>query len=228
MAGGLGGNAVRMAWAEYEARRRIHFAMELLLSVIVDAVAQAPLSLAEVADVLLSEPIGLPPILTEGWPRAGDARTATAVEAAESVPENCWCDAIIPEKLSARPPYHRALGAVCLLCATAWQSSGLRQAGIFPDRNTPGDRALSWVLNAGNQPFAQWLAEILEIVASAHLHTTYGKMARRQQCSLRFFPDGPRLWKTGIAFEAGHSAPRLDNVVVVLRDAGIPLFVGVP
>jgi hypothetical protein len=59
-----------------------------------------------------------------------------------------------------------------------------------------------------------------EIVAEAHLATTFRKMAGGQKCSLRFFPDGQCLRATSLPVFAGQSGTRLWNVIRVLADAG--------
>jgi hypothetical protein len=59
------------------------------------------------------------------------------------------------------------------------------------------------------------------VVTEAHLATTFRKMAGGQKCSLRFFPDGPRLLATRLPAGAGQSGSRLGNIIRVPADADV-------
>jgi len=137
-----------------------------------------------------------------------------------SVPGNISLDGGRSEALNNISPHVKGIAAFGLIAALASQSRALRAAEAFPDRKGVGERALARVEGAGCESFQQTLARLAEIVAEAHLATTFRKMAGGQKCSLRFFPEGKLLRATGLPVRAGESGTRLWNVIRVLADAG--------
>ena len=214
---------VGMAWAEYELRRRVHFAIELLLEALTDTLME--LTEGTVADVLnawstdeplpllLAEIVGIEPPLLE--------RQIDKIEA--SLPEDLWLEGSIPIS-SARgmPVWSKAIFAVAVLCACKHQTESSRTTGRIPDRQSYLERSFA-VLQAerGNRLSAVLRRLLNEVVIEPHLSTTLRKMSQGQKCSLRFYPEGSLLRPTGIAAGAGFSGDRLGNVLGMWADLGI-------
>jgi hypothetical protein len=219
---GAGGNdGMRTAWAEFEWRRRLHFALELMFSAVCFTLRErGQATLREVVTQWQETP-ELPPILTEVWPEANLVWERTKVEAATSVPNDVFLNAGSTETLSRLSPHARGIAAFGLAAGVASQSRALRRSAQFADRNGVGERALALVEGAGDESFEESMIRFGEIVAEAHLSTTFRKMAGGQKCSLRFFPDGNRLRTTGVPAGAGQSGSRLANIIKVVADAGV-------
>lgn len=164
----------------------------------------------------------LPPVVTKFWPEANLVWIRSGAEAVASVPNDIFLEAGPAEALSGISPHARGIAAFGLVAGLASQSRTLRAAGDFPDRKGVGERALALLEDAADEPFQRSLTGLANIVAEAHLATTFRKMAGGQKCSLRFFPDGQRLRViiTGLPAGAGQSGSRLWNVIRVLSDAG--------
>lgn len=216
------GPVVETSWAEYEWRRRLHFALELMLSAVASTVrARGEATLDEVVEEWLEEP-DLPARLTGAWPLAPLARGRQAAEAFASVPADLYLSEAPPDDLARLKPHARALAAIALVVGLAHQSATLRANGRIRNRQAPGERALACVESAGDEPFAQALASLAEVAVQAHLATTFRKMGGGQKCSLRFFPEGSKLLTTDLETGAGRSGSRLWNVIKVLEDAAVP------
>ena len=180
--------AVEESWAEYEWRRRLHFALELTLSAVADTVrARGEATLSDVVAEWLEE-ADLPPRLTAAWPQAALAAGRRGAEAFFSVPTDLYITETPPDDLARLKPHARALAAFALVSGLAHQSAALRESGRFQDRNAPGRRALACVETAKEEPFAQTLRALTDVAVQAHLTTTFRKMGGGQKCSLRFFP----------------------------------------
>jgi len=220
--GNGGGPVIEAAWAEYEWRRRLHFALELMLSAVADTVrARGEATLEEVVEEWLEEP-DLPARLTSAWPLASVARDQLAREAFGSVPADLYLNDAPPDDLARLKPHARALAGAALIAGLSRQSATLRAEGRFQNRRAPGERAMACVESAGDEPFAQALTALSEVAVQAHLATTFRKMGGGQKCSLRFFPEGSRLLTTDLDTGAGRSGSRLWNVIKVLEDAAVP------
>lgn len=220
---GNGGEPViQLAWAEYEWRRRLHFALELMLSAVADTVrARGEATLEGVVQEWLEEP-DLPVRLTAAWPLASVACGQPAVEAFASVPADLYTVDAPPDDLARLKPHARALAGAALVTGLSRQSAALRADGRFQNRRAPGERALACIESAGDEPFAQALTALSAVAVEAHLATTFRKMGGGQKCSLRFFPEGSRLLTTDLDTSAGRSGSRLWNVIKVLEDAAVP------
>jgi hypothetical protein len=206
---GGGDGGVMTAWAEFEWRRRLHFALELMFSAVC-------LTLRERRQATLSEVVTqwheapeLPPVLTKFWPDADLAWTRSGAEAAASVPDQVSLETAPTEALGGISLHARGIAAFGLVVGLAAQSRSLRAAGDFPNRDGVGERALALVEAAGAEPFQECLRALAAVAAKAHLATTFRKMAGGQKCSLRFFPDGQRMRATNLSAGAGQSGSRL-------------------
>jgi hypothetical protein len=207
-------------WAEYEWRRRCHYALELMLSAVCG-------TLNMIGDSTL-------PDLVAYWREGPDATSVvaglwsvpsghwdlSAREVRESVPDGLFLGQNVPVGLLNRlSAAEQALMSFCLLSALAAQTRDLRMQALFPVRKGPGDHAVEMILAAGETPFHVFLEALAaESAVSPHLATTLRKMGNNQKCSLRFFPDGPILRATGIVTSAGHSNDRLSNTMRMLAD----------
>jgi hypothetical protein len=216
-----GNDDTTTAWAEFEWRRRLHFALELMLSAIC-------ITLNELGEASLSEVVRqwretpeLPAVLTDAWPEVTDAWMKSGAEMVASAPLGAMLDMPPAETLNSMSPHAKGIAAFGLIASLAHQTQALRAAQSFRDRKGAGERAIALVEAAGPEPFEQSLMRLGEIVTEAHLATTFRKMAGGQKCSLRFFPDGQRLCSTGLSVGAGQSGTRLSNVIRVLADAGV-------
>lgn len=223
---GTGG--IEDAWAEYEWRRRLHFAVELVLSAVADTVRSlGGATMDEVVDEWLrpgpsGAASGPVPRLASLWPAASFAAGGSGREAVLSVPEALFLETSPPSDLAGLPPGARALAAFALAACLSRQSSPLRSRGVFRDFGATGERVLACVEEAGDEPFRDALRRLAGVAAASHLANTLRKMGSGQQCSLRFFPEGARLLALETPTGAGRSGSRLWNVISVLRDAGEP------
>jgi hypothetical protein len=213
---------VAFSWAEYEYRRRCHFALELLLAALTRSLAE--FEEASIAQVVANwrDTFESSELLVETWPRASEAWETTANSVLASVPEQLFAgDALPTNDLRRIAPSNQALAAIAILAATAVQTRNIRSAGHL-DRipSSPGERAIDMIETADAMPFSELVTRLLELTTLAHLQTTLRKMGAGQKCSLRFFPDGPLLRPTGIGMSPGHSNDRLTNVLRILADIG--------
>lgn len=216
------GAQIAFSWAEYEYRRRCHFALELMLSALTSSLAE--IEEATIPQIVLSwfKTLDAAPLLSKAWPSVSDARNWSASKAVDSVPKNLFCDKPVPTSdLSCLPIPDQAFSAIALLAATAKQTRKPRRDGYFEQKSTsPGEHAVSIIEGAGDELFLKLMEEIVELTALSHLQTTLRKMGAGQKCSLRFFTDGPLLRPTGSRVAPGHSNDRLTNVLRILTDIG--------
>lgn len=212
----------RVAWAEFEWRRRLHFALELLLSAICTTLNERrQATLPEVVSAWLEEP-ELPEFVCEIWPSAPNAAEGSGRAAVDSIASDFALGQGIFGNFIQLPGAHaRAMAGFALLAAVARQSAQLRIDGRFTDRTRTGELALAIIDGTGEEGFHETLLHLAEVVARAHLVTTFRKMEGGQKCSLRFFPEGALLRTTGDGAGAGRSGPRLGNVIRIFRDAGV-------
>lgn len=213
---------VELSWAEYEWRRRLHFALELMLSAVSDTVRDLrEATLEGVISEWTTDPV-LAERLTEWWPNATEVHGQSGAAAVASIPAHLFVNLNPPEDIVKLSPYGRTLAAFAILTSMTISTATLRVAGAFRDQKSPGDKVVDLVEAAQAEPFLVTLKNILEVVVSAHLATTFRKMGGGQSCSLRFFPEGMRLLTTNLATGAGRSGSRLGNVIKILEDAGVP------
>lgn len=221
LSGSEDGDITMTAWAEFQWRRRVHFALELMLSAICATLSErGEATLSEVVMEWQEAP-ELPAALTDAWPQAVDPWTKSGSEVVASAAVSTISDTVPADALNSMSPHAKAIAAFGLIASLAHQTEALRRAQTFPDRKGVGERAMALVEGAGPEPFPRSLSRFGEIVTEAHLATTFRKMAGGQKCSLRFFPDGHRLSTTGLSVGARQSRTRLSNVIRVLADARV-------
>lgn len=217
------GSEVGAAWAEYDLRRRVHFAIELLLSALTETLMD--LTEGTVDDVLESwsseEP--LPLLLADvlGVEQPVLRADIEGVEATMS--KDAWLERPVPMSAArGLASWCKAIFAFGVLTAARRQTSELRASGDVPDRRDYLERAFA-VLEAERKSSLRTALRrlLVEVVIEAHLSTTLRKMSQGQKCSLRFFPEGALLRPTGIPVSAGQSGDRLGNVLGMWADLGV-------
>ena len=221
-AGGEGLSEVQLGWLEYELRRRVHFALELLLSALTDTLLD--LTESTIEDVFSEWAVSdsLPTLVTSVLPLGSGSLDLPLNEARRLVDYGTFLRASI-DKSSARnlSAYPRALFALALIIACSRESSQLRATRKLPERRHYVERAFGVLERCDNHAIRTALRELMvETVIESHLSTTLGKMSRGQKCSLRFYPDGSVLRPTGLRVGAWYSGTRLGNVLGMLADLG--------
>lgn len=217
------GSQIAFSWAEYEYRRRCHFAMELMLSSLTHILREfEAASIEQIVSAWLKN-IEASSLLKQIWPDITLILGSGALAAVESIPKNLFSAKPVPiDDLRRLPVIDQAFAAVALLAATVSQTKAVRKEGYFNHRPTsPGERAVSLMENAGQESFSEFMTQLTELTALSHLRTTLRKMGAGQKCSLRFFPDGPLLRSTGMGVVPGYSNDRLTNVLRILTDIGM-------
>ena len=220
---GRSGTGVGVAWAEYDLRRRVHFAIELLLSALTETLMD--LTSGTVDDVLevwsTEEP--LPPLLADVLGIEQPVLRADMEGLEATMSKDAWLDRPVPMSAArGLASWCKAIFAIGVLAAARHQTSDLRASSDIPDRRDYLERAFVVLEAERKSPLRTALRRLLvEVVIEAHLSTTLRKMSNGQKCSLRFFPEGALLRPTGIPASAGQSGDRLGNVLGMWADLGI-------
>jgi hypothetical protein len=213
---------VEIAWAEYELRRRVHFALELLL----EAFTETLLNLTEgtVERVIEEWPreSEIPKLVSEIIGSGASPFSMRVKKMAVSIPKNRFLNSPLePRQVRRITPNGKALYALALLAACRRESASLRDAKKIPDRKNYLERAFTILENHEKSDLRTALTDLIyHTVVESHLKTTLRKMGEGQQCSLRFYPEGNLLRPTGTVVRAGHSGDRLGNVLGMLADLG--------
>lgn len=213
---------VGIAWAEYELRRRVHFAIELLL----DALTSSLMELAEgtVEDVLRGwmRDIQFPPILSDIVGEELSLKTTNIIDFTAKIPRDIWLDSLIPiKKARLLPACCKAIYAITILIACKKQTDFTPECIRIPNRHSYLERAFTIITTEQHSSVLNLLRRLLiEVVIEPHLSTTLRKMSQGQKCSLRFYPEGALLRPTGIPVSAGRSGDRLGNVLGMWADLG--------
>ncbi len=221
---GVSSSDVETAWAEYELRRRVHFAIELLLSALTETLMDLTEGTVDDALDTWSSEEPLPQLLVDVLGVEQPVLRATVEEIERGMAQNAWLRRAVPIVAGrGLPSWCKAILAVGLLVASKRQTQDVRAAGQIPDRRGEYLERAFTVLDAERKsPVVTALRRLLvEVVIEAHLSTTLRKMSQGQKCSLRFFPEGALLRPTGIPVSAGQSGDRLGNVLGVWADLGV-------
>lgn len=220
--GGENPSDVHLLWAEYDLRRRVHFAIELLLSALTDTLSE--LSKASVTGVLQIWAADEPhPELIQKLIRSGENIFELTLNDFEGLIDTAIIfegpiDRRIPREL---PPRSRALYALALLVLCCQQSESLRSSRLIPDRSHYLEKGFAILDEYRERGLSELMTELItRIVVEPHLKTTLRKMGQGQKCSLRFYPEGDNLNPTGMVVAAGYSQDRLRNVMIMLSDLG--------
>ena len=215
---------VGAAWAEYDLRRRVHFAIELLLSALTETLMD--LTEGTVDDVLQvwarDEP--LPQLFAETLSIEQPLLRVSVEEIEQGIAADAWLKRSVPITAArGLSPRCKAIFAVSLLVASKSQTEKIRADGRIPDRRKEYlERAFNVLGDESKSSIRTALRRLLvEVVVEAHLSTTLRKMSQGQKCSLRFYPEGTLLRPTGIPVFAGQSGDRLGNVLGMWADLGV-------
>ena len=218
------GNQISLAWADYEWRRRHHFALELLLSAVCGLLQSIDTaSPKELVDEARADFLRYPAALTALWPEATQAWGRSAVDAFSSVPAGLMAGRSLPfTAFTEMRASQRLLGAFALVSALEKQTLSFRAFKMGSPVRSTSDLALQLVMSVDAIPFEVFICTFMERCAIIpHLQVTLRKMAEGQKCSLRFFPEGQRLRLTANQSGAGFSNSRLDNTINILVDIGV-------
>ena len=215
---------VQLTWMEYELRRRVHFACELLL--------------ADVTGTLQDLTVGTVDAIAARWLSAGGISPAVReVLGVDEIPSNTTLgelldkmptEAFLRDRLRVSEGRNQAHGGNAALYGLALLLSCYRCSEQFRTTNTLTNRdhymeqAFELVTRNTNKPVAHAMQEFaLHLAVKPHLATTLRKMGQGQKCSLRFFPEGEVLQPTGVSVTPGFSGSRLGNVLGILADVGL-------
>lgn len=209
-----GATGVELEWASFEWHRRVHFALELLLAAVTNTLSDTGLSIAQVVASWTSHEVASEP-LSSSWSKP------VAVVAGLVQPGRFSGGLLRPAEFEVEPPV-QALRAFEILVTQARDAETI---GIVPGgangASAPSARAIDLV-RGGNGTLAEALLAISdECVAQRHIANTMRKMGNQQDCSLRFYPEGPVLVPTHIDFSPNYSGSRLQNTLHMLEDIGL-------
>jgi hypothetical protein len=212
-----------IAWAEFEWRRRQHYALELLLSSVCGVLKLAGDSSIDSILAVVREQTERNEDLFELWPDAKRSWTMSGRDAAASVPDDLMLGKPLPFAVfNQLKSSQQMLGAFALLSALEKQTRRFRTLNFDKGHTSISDLALKLLLHADDGFYEILLRNLVESCAVLpHLKVTLRKMSNGQKCSLRFFPDGNLLRPTAIQASAGFSGSRLDNTLGVLVDIGV-------
>lgn len=212
---------VELGWGEYDLRRRIHFALELLLAALTDTlITPGNLTVEDVLEEWRTID-QLPPLLNGLIPTCDSPLDLKLADVIASIPADAFLGKG-PNRPAARDlePAPQALYALANLVACKIQTVPLRSTGLIPDRNHYMERAFR-ILDDGERTISEILRDILiSTVIEPHLKTSLRKLGQGQKCSLRFFPEGAVLRPTGTRVAASYSGDRLGNVMGFFADIG--------
>ena len=218
------GTNVELAWAEYELRRRVHFACELFLSDITHTLMDLTAGTIEnVVDQWMTAGI-LPQAVREVTATDEIPATVTLGDFLDKIPKDAFLKAPlrVQEGRNLQCGGPQAFYALALLGASYIQSAGLRGSGKLTDRRHYLERAFGLIDEHRTDLLRTVLRSLaLHIAVEPHLATTLRKMGQGQRCSLRFFPEGNVLQPTGTPVKPGFSGSRLNNLLRILVDVGL-------
>ncbi len=213
-----------LSFFEYELRRRVHFALELLLrattrtlQTLVEAtIPEITLRWTDASLPTDSKAFRL--VRAETWQYS--ATLGDFVSGAD--PRAFIGEWVVSSEARALSSGQQALYALALVVACDKHSRVYRDTGRLPDRTHAVERVFSLLREYASRRLPEALEELTrELVVARHLHVTLRKMGNGQKCSLRFYPEGRLLRPTGTGVRAGFSGTRLANVFEMLADLGI-------
>ncbi len=213
---------VEVVWFEYELRRRVHFAEELLLKSLTDTLLDLTEgTLTQVIEEWKTE-MAMPPFVSAVLPFASAPFEQNIERIKSAISESAFLiDQLDPRKANALESCPKAFYAVALLMACWRQSTKLRKRGRIPNRKSYMERAFAILDESAPCTLEETLRNlIIQTAIEPHLNNTLRKMGNGQQCSLRFYPEGDLLRPTGTTVWAGYSGDRLGNVLGMLADLG--------
>ena len=215
---------VELAWMEYDLRRRVHFACELLLADVAGTLED--LASGTVDDVVnrWMSVEGISPAVRRALGVQHPTMASSLADLVGRMPESAFGAGSLNtrEGRDQEAGGNRALYGLGLLVA-CWRSSAqLRDSGRLKDREHYMEKAFGLIDRNRSRPLSHAMRELaLYLAVEPHLVATLRKMGQGQKCSLRFFPEGSVLQPTGTGVTPGFSGSRLGNVLGVLADVGL-------
>jgi len=217
-------NKAALAWMEYELRRRVHFACELLMSDLSE-------TLSRIGSGTIEEVI-------ESWMHVDGISTVVSsiIGFDETNPEQHLGELVtkIEDNSLLGTPLqiatgrdlpaggNRAFYGLALLLASYRQTQRIRKLEWLENRQHCMEKAFACLEGNQTAPVSCALCDlVMQLVVKSHLNTTLRKMSQGQKCSLRFFPEGNVLHSTGVLASPGFSDTRLNNVLGMLADVGL-------
>ena len=212
---------VELGYGEYDLHRRVHYALELLLSCLVDSLRDHHQNSVDYIVNSWSGSVLLAPSVRQmaNWSSmpfdmiVGDVATVTSAS-------------LLKDRLSSREARgltvpDRALYALCMLFSDRDHSKELREARTWAGRVHAVSRTMAILDEEMGSRLRDLLIRVIrEVVVESHLGTTLRKMGNGGKCSLRFYWEGSYLQSTGIGVNAGFSGDRLGNVLGFWADLG--------
>jgi hypothetical protein len=215
---------VELAWMEYDLRRRVHFACELLLADVTGTLQNLTSGTVDtVADRWMAVE-GCSPTVRDMIGFNRPSMTTTLGDVIDRMPESSFRAGSLQarEGRDQEAGGNRALYGVALLLSSYRCSAHLRASRRLENRRHYMEKAFDLVDRNRSKPLAHALREFaLYLAIEPHLGATLRKMGQGQKCSLRFFPEGDVLQSTGIGVTPGFSGSRLGNVLGILADVGL-------
>jgi len=215
---------VQWKWFEYELRRRVHFALELLLSSITDTLLDLGNGTLQniVEEICINEKF--PKVLSGVWGRGEIPWDRTLIQLSKQFDNADFYDETI-QHLDILLPAHKAIFAVRILIKYCEQLSKyplIENEKISTQPRGHMERSFSIIRKHLKSKINEVLYELLvNVVVESHLRTTWRKMSQGQKCSLRFFPDDELLRPTSVAAGAWFSNDRLSSLLSILADLGL-------
>ena len=212
---------VELGYGEYDLHRRVHYALELLLSCLVDSLSDDYQN--SIDDIVNSWSdsglLAASVVQLANWPLkpfdmiVGDLATST--------PTSFLKDRLSRLEARGLSVPDRALYALCMLFSDRDHSKELREERTWAARVHAVSMTMAILDEELGSPIRDLLIRVIrEIVVEAHLGTTLRKMGNGGKCSLRFYWEGSYLQSTGIGVNAGFSGDRLGNVLGFWADLG--------
>ncbi len=207
-----GARGIEYEWASFEWHRRVHFALELLLAAITKTLINVgSMSISQVISTWSSTSSASEP-LSAHW-------HSPASDAASLVSPGQFTGSLLKPDDYGGDPQIQALRAFQIIVTQARDSQTVgRASNRSLGSLSPAARTIE-ILENGDGTLSDVLLAICdECVAQRHIANTMRKMGNQQDCSLRFYPDGPVLVATGIDIAPSYSGSRLQNTMRILAD----------
>jgi len=215
---------VDLVWMEYELRRRVHFACELLFSDFTETLADLTSGTVDAVIARWISSGSLSPLVHDLLGVGEPDPQLTFADILSRMPDDAFLKGSIrnTEGRSLGLGGNRAFYGLALLLSSYRSTVTLRTSGKLQDKGHYMERAFEVVEKNRTNPLPHALREIaLHLAIEPHLETTLRKMGQGQKCSLRFFPEGNVLSPTGVGVTPGFSNTRLENVLGMLADVGL-------
>jgi hypothetical protein len=215
---------VELVWMEYELRRRVHFACELLLADVTGTLGDLTAGTVDAIAIRWMRTGALAPAVRDVLGFVEPDPNLSITEILSKMPVAAFLSNPLrdTEGRNVARGGNQALYGLALLLSSYRCTERLRGTGRLENRHHYMELAFELIDKNKSRPLAHALREfVLYLAVQPHLETTLRKMGQGQKCSLRFFPEGDVLHATGVAVTPGFSNTRLDNVLGVLADVGL-------